>query len=102
DFEFEGRYEAQADAMNILNAKTYGDLKISRTLVDYSTAGLMIPIDSLHVSIEDDLATLKTLDINLPGKSSIEFTGTITNFSDFIDASQEENLYNSDFKIYSP
>lgn len=102
DFEFQGIYKAQAEDLDILNAKTYGNLKLSNTRIDYNAANLQIPVDSLHVEINDDVASLKTFDIKLPGKSSIAFSGTIDNFSDFINPSLEQTLHSSTFSIYSP
>ncbi len=102
DFEFKGEYRGQSEELAILNSKTFGDLKISKALVDYKAAGLKIPVDSLHIEINDDLATLKTLDIDLPGKSSMYFSGSIDNFSNFINDSIQNNLHSSTFSIYSP
>lgn len=102
DFEFQGNYKAQAEDLDVVNSKTFGDLKIGKTLVDFKAADLQIPIDSLHVRIEDDAATLKTLDIELPGKSSVYFSGSIDNFSEFINNSKDNNRHNSNFSIYSP
>ena len=102
DFEFEGEYQGQSEDLDVLNSKTFGDLKISKALVDYRAAGLKIPVDSLHIEINDNLAILKTLDIDLPGKSSMFFSGSIDNFSDFIKDSVQNSLHSSIFSIYSP
>lgn len=102
DFEFVGDYNAQSEDLNIMNAKTFGDLKLSNTRIDYKAANLKIPVDSLHLEINDDLATLKTLDIKLPGKSAIYFSGTIDHFSEFINNSYENSIHNSNFAIHSP
>jgi hypothetical protein len=102
DFEFKGNYNAQAEELDIMNSKTIGDLKIRNTQIDYRAGNLLIPVDSLHVEIYDDLATLKTLDIDLPGKSSVYFSGSIDNFSDFINGSIENSLHSSNFAIKSP
>lgn len=102
DFEFKGNYKAQAEDLNVVNSKTFGDLKIGNTLVDFKAADLQIPVDSLHIEIDDDIATLKTLDIDLPGKSSVEFSGSIDNFSEFINNSEDSNRHSSNFSIYSP
>ncbi len=102
DFEFIGNYNAQSEDLDIMNAKTFGDLKLSNTRIDFKAANLQIPVDSLHVEINDDLATLKTLDIKLPGKSSIYFSGSIDNFSDFINNSGENKSHSSNFSIRSP
>jgi hypothetical protein len=59
-------------------------------------------VDSLHVEINNDLATLKTLNIALPGKSAIYFSGSIDNFSKFINGSSEQSLHSSNFSIESP
>ena len=69
DFEFFGNYKAQSKDLTLLNTEGFGDLKIGGTMVNYKAANLQIPIDSLHIQINNDLATLKTLDIQLPGKS---------------------------------
>lgn len=102
DFEFNGNYNGQSEDLDILSSNAFGDLKIGGTIVDYKAAGLQIPVDSLHIEIDDNLAKLKTLDIDLPGKSSIFFSGSIDNFSDFINSSKDSNLHSSDFSIYSP
>src|SRR5690606_20149366 len=85
DFEFFGNYKAQSKDLKLLNSEGFGDLKIAGTMVHYKAANLQIPIDSLHIEINNDLATLKTLDIQLPGKSEIYFSGSIDHFSEFID-----------------
>ena len=102
NFEFFGIYNAQSEDLNIMNAKTFGDLKLSNTRIDYKAANLQIPVDSLHLEINDDLATLKTLDIKLPGKSAVYFSGTIDHFSEFINNSYENSIHNSNFSIHSP
>jgi len=102
DFEFMGEYKAQADNLSIINANGLGDLKISNTLVDYEAAGLKIPVDSMHVKIANDVAEIKTLDIDLPGKSEVFFSGSINRFSDFINDLQNDEVRNSDFAIYAP
>ncbi|WP_179346204.1 AsmA-like C-terminal region-containing protein [Winogradskyella ursingii] len=102
DFEFKGEYKAQAKDLQIINSNGFGDLKIGHSIIDYNVAGLEIPIDSLHVEINDDVATLKTLDINLPGKSSVYFAGSINQFSDFINNVGSDTLRSSNFTIYSP
>jgi len=102
DFEFNGHYKAQSENLNILNTKGYGDLKISRALVDYKAASLGIPVDSLHIEINDDTARLERLDIDLPGKSSVFFSGSIKHFSNFINNAIEDETRSSYFSIYSP
>ncbi len=102
DFEFFGNYNAQSEDLNIMNSKTFGDLKLSNTRIDYTAANLQIPVDSLHLKINDDMATLKNLDIKLPGKSAIYFSGTIDHFSEFINNSYENSIHNSNFSIHSP
>ena len=102
DFEFVGNYNAQSEDLNIMNSKTFGDLKLSNTRIDYTAANLQIPVDSLHLEINDDLATLKNLNIKLPGKSAINFSGSIDHFSEFINNSYENSIHNSNFSIHSP
>ncbi|MFN4763191.1 AsmA-like C-terminal region-containing protein [Gillisia sp. Q332] len=102
DFEFVGNYNAQSEDLNIMNSKTFGDLKLSNTRIDYTAANLQIPVDSLHLEINDDLATLKNLDIKLPGKSAINFSGSIDHFSEFINNSYENSIHKSNFSIHSP
>lgn len=102
DFEFHGNYKAQSRDLKLLNAKGYGDLKIGNTIVDYGTANLQIPIDSLHIEINNDLATLRTLDIQLPGKSEVYFSGSIDHFSAFINDTSNRSHHSSNFSIYSP
>lgn len=102
DFEFIGHYKGQSKNLELLNSEASGDLKIGGTLVDFEAADLQIPVDSLHIQIHNDLATLKTLDIQLPGKSKVFFSGAIDNFSDFINGSSEIRQHSSDFSIYAP
>ncbi len=102
DFEFVGNYNAQSEDLNIMNSKTFGDLKLSNTRIDYTAANLQFPVDSLHLEINDDLATLKNLEIKLPGKSAINFSGSIDHFSEFINNSYENSIHNSNFSIHSP
>lgn len=102
DFEFIGNYKAESKDLKLLNAEGFGDLKMAGTTVDFKAAGLQIPVDSLHVEIINDVATLKTLDIQLPGKSMVYFSGTIDNFSGFINGPQDINQHSSSFSIYAP
>lgn len=102
DFEFYGNYKGQSKNLKLLNSDAFGDLKIGGTLVDFKAADLQIPVDSLHVKITNDLATLETLDIQLPGKSSVLFSGAIDRFSEFINGSTENRLHSSNFSIYAP
>ncbi|WP_027126450.1 AsmA-like C-terminal region-containing protein [Gelidibacter mesophilus] len=102
NFQFHGNYNGQAKNLTLLNSKSFGDLKIGGTLVDFEAADIQIPVDSLHLEIDNDLATLKTLDIQLPGKSSVVFEGTIDNFTQFIDGKKEDQRHSSSFSIYSP
>ena len=102
NYEFVGKYEGQSKNLKLFNSNTYGDLKIGKAIVDYKAAGLQIPVDSLSVEINNDVAELKALDIDLPGNSSIYFSGSIDNFSDFINDSKSDNGHSTDFSIYSP
>ena len=102
DFEFHGNYKAQAKDLALVNPEGFGDLKIKGTLVDYQAADLQIPVDSLHLTLNNDLATLKTLDIQLPGKSKIYFSGSIDNFSAFINNSDNSSHHKSQFSIATP
>ncbi|GGW74152.1 hypothetical protein GCM10008085_27960 [Winogradskyella epiphytica] len=102
DFEFHGQYKAQAQNLKVLHSQGFGDLKISNTLVDYNAAALQIPVDSMHIRIADNVATLTTLDVDLPGKSSIFFSGSIDHFSDFINNLESTTNHSSNFSIYSP
>lgn len=102
DFEFVGNYNAQSEDLNIMNSNTFGDLKLSNTRINYKAGNLQIPVDSLHLEINKDVATLKNLDIQLPGKSAIYFSGSIDHFSEFINNSYENSIHNSNFTIHSP
>ncbi|MBO3097463.1 AsmA family protein [Gelidibacter pelagius] len=102
DFEFIGNYKAESKDLKLLNAEGFGDLKMAGTSVEFKAAGLQIPVDSLHVEINNDVATLKTLDIRLPGKSEVYFSGTIDNFSGFINGPQDINQHSSSFSIHAP
>lgn len=102
NFEFLGNYRAASEDLNLLNTESFGDLKLAGTMVDFKTAGLQIPVDSLHLEINNDVAKLKTLDIQLPGKSKVYFSGTIDNFSQFIEGPQQLNQHSSNFRINSP
>ncbi|TQI71411.1 AsmA-like protein [Gramella sp. Hel_I_59] len=102
DFEFTGSYQGQAQDLSILNSNAEGDLKLGATLVRINETDLEIPVDSLHLIIKNDLATLDRLDVDLPGKSSIDITGTIDHFSNFINNEQLELAHTSNFMIRSP
>ncbi|MGC1631893.1 MAG: AsmA-like C-terminal region-containing protein, partial [Gelidibacter sp.] len=102
NFEFNGNYKAQSKDLTLLNSEGFGDLKIHGTSVHYKAANLQIPIDSLHIEINNDLATLKTLDIKLPGKSKVYFSGAIDHFSSFINDVDDLNNHSSNFSVYAP
>ena len=101
-FEFSGNYKAQSKDLALLNPEGFGDLKLGGTMVQFKAANLQIPIDSLHIEINNDLATLKTLDIGLPGKSQIDFSGSIDHFSEFINDTTNLRQHSSNFSIYAP
>ncbi len=102
NYEFHGSYSGQARNMKIANSITGGDLAIGKSRVNVKAADLEIPVDSLHLQIKDNLATLDRLDIDLPGKSSLDIKGAIDNFSDFINNKDANESHNSSFTIRSP
>lgn len=102
DFEFNGNYKAESKELKLVNPQGFGDLKIGGTLVNFKAANLQIPVDSLHLEINNDLATLKTLDIKLPGKSKVYFSGSIDHFSEFINNPSDLRQHSSNFSIYAP
>ena len=102
DFEFTGSYQGSASDSKILHANAEADLKVDGALVNFEAVDLRIPIDSLHLKIKNNLATLKKLDINLPGKSYVGLTGSINNFSSFINHSEGNGTHTSSFSIKSP
>ena len=101
-FNFNGSYKGQAQDLKILNTNARGDLRFGKTRVDIKGTDIQVPVDSLHLQIENNLASLEKLDIDLPGKSSIDITGKIDNFSDFINNTEEKETHNSSFRIRSP
>ncbi len=102
NFEFKGSYKGQASDLRIMNSNASGDLILGKTRVDIKGTSIQVPVDSLHLYIENNLATLERLDIKLPGKSSIDITGKIDNFSNFINNDQTIDSHNSSFRITSP
>ncbi|PTX43721.1 AsmA-like protein [Christiangramia gaetbulicola] len=101
NFEFRGSYNGQASDLKIMNSNASGDLILGKTRVDIKGTSIQVPVDSLHLYIENNLATLERLDVELPGKSSIDITGKIDNFSNFINNDQAIDSHNSSFKITS-
>ncbi len=101
DFEFIGSYQGEAKDLKILNSDFEGELMLGRSIVDIKAADLLVPVDSLHLKIKNDLANLDRLDIDLPGKSSLDITGAINNFSNFINNDQEADSHISFFTIKS-
>ncbi|SKB67114.1 AsmA-like C-terminal region [Salegentibacter holothuriorum] len=102
DFKFNGSYQGEAKDLNILNSNARGDLILGTTLVDIEGTDIQIPVDSLHLEIKNNLASLEKLDVNLPGKSAIDITGEIDNFSNFINNDQAVDSHRSSFIIKSP
>ncbi|QYA27078.1 hypothetical protein G3I01_16775 [Gramella sp. MT6] len=102
NFEFSGSYNGEARDLKIMNSNASGDLILGKTRVDIKGTSIQVPVDSLHLYIKNNLATLERLDIKLPGKSSIDITGQIDNFSNFINNEQAIDSHNSSFKIRSP
>lgn len=102
DFKFDMSYTGQARDLKILNTSAKGDLKLMNTKVDIEGTDIQLPVDSLHLLIENDLAYLENLDINLPGKSSLGITGQIDNFSSFINTEMSDDTHTSSFRIKSP
>ncbi|AVR47033.1 hypothetical protein C7S20_18260 [Christiangramia fulva] len=101
DFEFTASYQGEAKDLNILNSDFEGELMLGRSIVDIKAADLLVPVDSLHLKIKNDLANLDRLDIDLPGKSSLDITGAINNFSSFINNDQAADSHISYFTIKS-
>ncbi|MUP46971.1 hypothetical protein E0K83_14590 [Gramella sp. BOM4] len=102
DFRFRGSYEGQAKDLVIMNTNARGNLNLRNTLVDIAGTDIQLPVDSLHLFIENDLALLENLDIDLPGKSSLAITGQIDNFSSFINNESAADSHVSAFKIKAP
>ncbi|WP_419212055.1 AsmA family protein [Maribacter sp. X9] len=100
-FEFTGLYYGQSENLKLINTNTKGQLKLGPSVVYNEAAKLSIPIDSLNVAIENDMATLKKLLLNLPGRSSVDFSGTIDHFSSFVNNTNDINNQRSNFDIKS-
>lgn len=102
DFEFTANYHGEAKDLKILNSDFEGDLRLGQSIVDIRAADLLVPVDSLHLKIKNNLANLDRLDIDFPGKSSLDITGAINNFSSFINNEQKADSHISFFTIKSP
>ena len=102
NFEFKGNYSGKTEDLKILNSDIYGDLILTKTNVDIAGTDIQVPVENLHLYIENNLATLEKLNVELPGKSSIAITGQIDNFSNFINNDQAIDSHNSSFNIESP
>ncbi|WP_026753612.1 AsmA family protein [Sediminibacter sp. Hel_I_10] len=100
-FEFTGVYNGQSENLKLINNNTQGQLKLGPSVVYNEAAKLSIPIDSLNVEIENDVATLKKLQLDLPGRSSVDFSGTIDHFSSFVNSTNEIDNQRSNFNIKS-
>ncbi|SDB50073.1 AsmA-like C-terminal region [Flavobacteriaceae bacterium MAR_2010_188] len=100
-FEFNGTYAGEASDLAIFNSDAKGSLKLANSKVNFMVANIQIPIDSLRLEINNDFASLETLKVNLPGKSSVSLSGSIDNFSDFINNSVENVEHISTFNINS-
>ena len=102
DFKFDASYQGKAEDLKILNSNIEGDLRLGRSIVDIQGADLQIPVDTLHLEIKDDLAVLDQLNVNLPGKSTLDITGSIDNFTSFINNEEQTNSHRSQFTIRAP
>lgn len=102
DFRFNASYKGEAQDLEILNSDIQGDLRLASTKVDIEGTDIQIPIDSLHLMINNNMATLDKLDVDLPGKSAIDITGQIDNFSNFINNDQAIDAHTSSFVVKSP
>lgn len=102
NFEFKASYHGEAKDLKILNSDFEGDLSLGRSIVDIKAADLLVPVDSLHLKIKNNLASLDRLDIDFPGKSAIGITGRINNFSSFINNEQKANSHISFFTVQAP
>ncbi len=100
-FDFVGTYQGEASDLAIFNSDAKGSLKLANSKVNFMVADIQIPIDSLRLEINNDFASLETLKVNLPGRSSVNLSGTIDNFSDFINNSVEDVEHISTFNINS-
>ena len=101
-FAFNGEYKGEALDLVIFNTDATGSLKLVDTNVNFPLAAIQIPIDSLRLEVNNDFANLETLTLNLPGKSALSVTGSISNFSDFINNSIANEEHISTFNISSP
>ena len=101
EYKFSLNYQGQARDLKIMNTSALGDLSLFNTIVDIEGTDIQLPVDSLDLLIENDLAYLKTLDIDLPGKSALDITGKIDNFSNFINNEKSDKSHTSSFEIRS-
>jgi hypothetical protein len=99
-YEFSGRYEGASESLAMVENNLSASLRIGASSVYSTTADLLIPIDRLEVEINNNLATLTYLGIDLPGKSSVDFSGNINNVSSFIRG--DSGRHSSAFFIESP
>ncbi|MGB5941870.1 MAG: AsmA-like C-terminal region-containing protein [Leeuwenhoekiella sp.] len=100
-YKFSSSYRGEALDVSILNADTKGNLEIFDSTVNFTAADLLIPIDRMHLEINNDFASLKTLQIDLPGKSALNINGSIDNFSSFINQDNTTHEHISLFNIES-
>lgn len=100
-FEFQGDYHGEASDLAIFNTDATGSLKLVNSTVNFPLADIQIPIDSLRLEINNDFANLETLTIDLPEKSALDISGSINNFSDFINNSIGNEEHISTFDIRS-
>lgn len=102
NFEFKGNYAGETKDLKILNSNARGDLSLDKSRINIEGTDIQILVDSLDLNIENNLATLERLDIDLPGKSSLDIKGSINNFSNFINNDQDDKSHSSTFHIKSP
>jgi len=102
NYDFIGSYAGQSKDLKILNSNAQGYLSLDKSRINIEGTAIQILIDRLDLDIENNLATLKRLDVDLPGKSSLDIKGSINNFSNFINNDQENDSHSSSFSIKSP
>ncbi|CAL66909.1 AsmA-like C-terminal region-containing protein [Christiangramia forsetii] len=102
NFDFKGSYAGQSKDLKILNPNAQGYLSLDKSRINIEGTDIQILVDSLDLNIENNLATLERLDVDLPGKSSLDIKGSINNFSNFINNDQENESHSSTFIIKSP
>ncbi|WP_136481054.1 hypothetical protein [Cognatitamlana onchidii] len=101
-YKFTGTYSGQSQHFSLEESKATGRLQLTPSIIEFKSAGLFIPIDTLDLAIKNNEATVNSLQLRLKSNNYVRVSGQIDNFSGLISKNAENHNHQSNFIVYSP